>query len=89
MPRSGVFALLPILNEADCIEELLTRLDSVLAPHPFLIGILADGSTDGTVDLVERWMSAHPGKAHLIRSPKNGAGMPAWRGSQSFDALGT
>ncbi len=71
---SGVFVLLPILNEADCIEELLTRLDSVLAPHPFLIGILDDGSTDGTVDLVERWMSAHPGKVHLIRSRKTAPG---------------
>lgn len=66
--------LLPILNEADCIEELLTRLDSVLAPYPFLIGILDDGSTDGTVDRVERWMSAHPGKAHLIRSRKTAPG---------------
>lgn len=74
MPQSGVFVLLPILNEADCIEELLTRLDSVLAPYPFLIGILDDGSTDGTVELVERWMSAHPGKVHLIRSRKTAPG---------------
>jgi dolichol-phosphate mannosyltransferase len=74
VPRSGVFVLLPILNEADCIEELLTRLDSVLAPYPFLIGILDDGSTDGTVDRVECWMSAHPGKVHLIRSRKTASG---------------
>jgi len=74
MPRSGVFVLLPILNEADCIEELLTRLDSVLAPYPFLIGILDDGSTDGTLDLVERWMSTHPDKVHLIRSRKTAPG---------------
>jgi dolichol-phosphate mannosyltransferase len=74
MPRSGVFVLLPILNEAACIEELLIRLAAVLAPHPYLIGILDDGSTDGTVDLVERWMSAHPGKVHLIRSKKTAPG---------------
>jgi len=74
MPHSGVFVLLPILNEADCIEELLTRLDSVLAPSPFLIGILDDGSTDGTIDIIERWMAAHPGKIRLIRSRKTARG---------------
>ena len=74
MPSSGVFVLLPILNEADCIQELLDRIEGVLAGRDYLVGILDDGSTDGTLEIVETWMEAHPGRGHLIRGRKPGPG---------------
>jgi len=64
--RGGVFVLLPVLNEIANIGPLLDGIESALRGRPFTIGILDDGSTDGTIEYLRDRMR-RPGHAlHLI-----------------------
>ncbi len=78
----GVFVLLPVLNEAENIAALLDGIETHLAGSPYTIGVLDDGSTDGTVDLV-RGRIAAGGPIHLISRTKR------YRASQRGAALRT
>jgi len=66
----GVFVLIPVLNEAANIGPLLEQIEAQLAGVPFTIGILDDGSTDGTLEYVEQRMKRVPDHLHLIRRKK-------------------
>ena len=62
----SVFLLIPVLNEIANIGPLLDRIETALAEVPFTVGILDDGSTDGTIEYVRnRSMRANHG-LHLI-----------------------
>jgi dolichol-phosphate mannosyltransferase len=66
----GVFLLIPVLNEAANIGPLLDQIEVQLAGVPFTIGILDDGSTDGTLEYLEQRMKRVPAHLHLIRRQK-------------------
>jgi dolichol-phosphate mannosyltransferase len=79
----GVYILLPVLNEIANIAELLDRIGQALAGVPFTIGILDDGSTDGTIEYVQQRMQRHGESLHLICRKKR------YRASQRGGALRT
>lgn len=55
-----VAVLLPILNEADNIAELLQRLQTSLSSFDARIFIVDDGSTDGTIQKIEQAQKTNP-----------------------------
>ncbi len=61
--------IIPVYNEADTIDIVLTSLLKVL-PDVHEVIVIDDGSTDGTVKAVEEERKAHP-QISLIRLPKN------------------
>src|SRR5947209_6881015 len=67
-PQTGtsVFVLLPVLNEIANIELLLDRIELGLTGAPFTIGILDDGSKDGTVEYIRERMRRRDSHLHLI-----------------------
>jgi hypothetical protein len=50
--------LVPVYNERDTIDELLRRVTA--APYDKQIVVIDDGSTDGTIEILERWQD-YPG----------------------------
>jgi len=81
---TGVFIVLPILNESADIAELLDRIEAALAGRPFTIGILDDGSTDGTVEYIHERMNTRPGAIHLIERKKT---LPGCQRGSALNAL--
>jgi dolichol-phosphate mannosyltransferase len=78
---SGVFVLLPVLNEIQNIGPLLDQIERELTNVAYTIGILDDGSKDGTAEYVEQRARTSEGHLHLIRRQKT------TRGSQRGGAL--
>jgi dolichol-phosphate mannosyltransferase len=78
-----VFILLPVLNEAANIAPLLDRIELSLKGIPFTVGILDDGSTDGTIEYVRKRMERPGHGLHLICRKKT------LRASQRGGALRT
>lgn len=66
----GVFVLLPILNEIANIGPLLDRITAALAGVPFTIGVLDDGSTDGTIEYLNERMQRPDQHLYLLRRKK-------------------
>lgn len=62
----GVFVLLPVLNEISNIGPLLDRIESVLIGRPHTVGIVDDGSTDGTIEYLQERMRSPDHHLHLI-----------------------
>ena len=62
----GVFVLLPVLNEMENIARLLDRIEAELRDVPFTIGIVDDGSTDGTVAYLQDRVRVSGSRLHLI-----------------------
>ncbi len=77
----GVFVLLPVLNEVDNIGALLDGIERALAGRLYTIGLLDDGSTDGTLAYLKQRMSQPGHHLHLISRQKK------IRGSQRGGAL--
>lgn len=69
----GVFVNLPVLNEREIILRLLTDIHQELKEVPHTVCIVDDGSTDGTIDLIEDFARQHGG-VKLIRNKKEGRG---------------
>jgi dolichol-phosphate mannosyltransferase len=68
--RSGVYVLLPILNEIDNIGPLLDRIEQALTGRSYTIGIMDDGSKDGTLAYLAERMSHPNHHLHLICGKK-------------------
>jgi dolichol-phosphate mannosyltransferase len=79
----GVFVVLPVLNEIANIGTLLDNIEGALARIPFTIGVLDDGSIDGTVEYLRQRMERADSHLHLICRQKQ------TRGSQRGSALRT
>ena len=77
----GVFILLPVLNEMANIGPLLDRIEAVLEGRSFTIGVLDDGSKDGTIEYLRERMRCANDKLHLICRVKT------YRASQRGSAL--
>jgi dolichol-phosphate mannosyltransferase len=73
--------ILPVLNEIANIGELLDKIENALAGLPFTIGILDDGSKDGTVEYVLERMKLPGSHLRLLRRQKT------MRASQRGSAL--
>ena len=76
-----VCILLPVLNEATNVEPLWDRIYAALSNRPFTVCYVDDGSTDGTLEVIQRLCVAHPSRVHLIHRRK------MMRGSQRGSAL--
>jgi dolichol-phosphate mannosyltransferase len=80
---AGVFILLPVLNEIENIAALLDEIEFELGGRPYTVGIVDDGSTDGTIAYLQE-RSSRPGHhLHVIYRKKT------HRGSQRGGALRT
>ena len=66
----GVLVILPVLNEAANIAALLDRIEIELLGMPFTIAILDDGSTDGTIEIIQARMQRPDHHLHLARRKK-------------------
>lgn len=75
MSALDLSVVVPVLNEEDCIESFLQRVSRALDARRLAweIVVADDGSTDGTVALVEAWMR-HEGRVRLLRRPHRGKG---------------
>lgn len=62
----GVFVLLPVLNEIANIGPLLDQIESALSGMPHTIGIVDDGSTDGTIEYLRERMRTSDHHLYLI-----------------------
>lgn len=80
--RNGVFILLPVLNEIANIATLLDKIQQALDGWSYTIGVLDDGSTDGTVTYLED-RQRKDRSIHLIQRRKT------HHGSQRGSALRT
>ncbi|HEV2688632.1 MAG TPA: glycosyltransferase [Bryobacteraceae bacterium] len=79
--NNGYFILLPILNEIANVGRLLDQIESALAGSFYTVGILDDGSTDGTVAYLQERMRRPDHHLFLIcrkktaRSSQRGAAL--------------
>src|SRR5579863_10421413 len=80
-----VCVLLPVLNEANNIGPLLTRIESALSGQDYAICIVDDGSRDGTIEYIRHLMQADGQRLHLIERTKTMRG--SQRGSALFAAM--
>lgn len=74
-----VSVVIPAYNVEEWIGE---SLDSVLAQtfEDYEVVVVDDGSRDGTVELVEGYVSRHPGRIRLVRQEQGGASRARNRG---------
>jgi len=73
METALTLVVIPTYNEADNIGHVVSQI--LRLPASFHMLVVDDGSPDGTGDLVERLMKAHPDRIHLLRrSGKLGLG---------------
>jgi dolichol-phosphate mannosyltransferase len=77
----GVAILLPVLNEAANIDQLLSRIDQTLSGWRYCLCIVDDGSNDGTVQKIAHRADDFKQRLHLIQRVKTS------RGSQRGGAL--
>ncbi|MBS1858867.1 MAG: glycosyltransferase [Acidobacteria bacterium] len=61
-----MFVILPVLNEIANVGILLDRIEAALGDLPFTVGIVDDGSTDGTVEYLRERMRRPQSHIHLI-----------------------
>jgi glycosyltransferase involved in cell wall biosynthesis len=70
----GVSVVVPMYNERECVGSLLTRLDEVTremaSVYEFEFVLVDDGSTDGTVELLQAALAGRQG-FRIVRHEKN------------------
>ena len=76
MADHKVYVVLPVYDEAECIEELLGRIDAALrdADLAYQVVLIDDGSRDATPEIVERCARSLP---ILVRRHPANAGLGA------------
>jgi len=77
----GVLIIIPVLNETEHIRELMLGIDERFPPGDYVLCLIDDGSTDGTVERIKQLTERVRGHIHLIQRTKAG------RGSQRGSAL--
>jgi dolichol-phosphate mannosyltransferase len=84
-PPNAVCVLLPVLNEAQNVEELLDRIELALRGISYSICMVDDGSHDGTVEIIQRRIERPGCRLHLIQRVKMSRG--SVRGSALHQSL--
>lgn len=74
--------IIPAYNEAATIEQILDKVASVEINVGLEIIVVDDGSSDGTGDIVQRWIAGRNGRVscRLIRQENGGKGTAVRRG---------
>ena len=73
-PSGAVLTIIiPVFNERQLIEELLTQVLAVSAPGIGRLEIIVvdDGSTDGTTAIARRFAAQHPDRVQFIAKARN------------------
>ena len=86
--RRRTCVIIPTFNEADNIQALIVEVLAL----PVAVGVIVvdDNSPDGTGDLAEEMVDAHPGRVHVVHRPgKLGLGTAYVAGFRlALDGLG-
>lgn len=68
-----ILVVIPVFNRPAMVLEALDSV-AVQSIPPTAVVVVDDGSTDGTAEVVERWIAANPGlTVHLVRANHGGA----------------
>ena len=75
-PTAGrrILINVPILNEIENIERLITGVSDALRGYDYVLLIVDDGSTDGTLEYVERAVKTQGGQVALLNRQKTRGG---------------
>ncbi len=68
--RPRILVNIPILNEFELIERLLDRVTAALAGWDFVVLLVDDGSTDGTLEYVKKRAAESAGHIALLQRRK-------------------
>ena len=75
-PQPRVCVQCPVFNEPLVVEALLEKVTALRWPAELLEIQILDDSTDGTPEIIGRWLQAHPARAagctHLRRRNREG-----------------
>ncbi len=72
--KASVLIILPILNEVTHIVPLLERIHQELHSIHYTVCVIDDGSTDGTVEILDDILHTQRFPIHLIQRRKTGYG---------------
>ncbi len=67
MSNVDTYVIVPTYNEVDNLDDLLSQLLEL----PVSLGVIVvdDNSPDGTGELADKWVNAHPQRVHVIHRP--------------------
>ena len=68
--RPRILLNIPILNEIENIERLIAGVASSLQGYDYLLLIVDDGSTDGTLEYIHRAIAANPERIAVLKRKK-------------------
>lgn len=63
--------IMPTYNKAQYVAEALDSVFSQQTSYSYEVVVADDCSTDGTLDIVERYAMSHPGVIRILRSDRN------------------
>ncbi len=76
--------IVPVFNEAENIEPLVTEIAALKSRVPILeIIYVNDGSTDGTLAALRRMQTIEPSLRVVNQSPRSGQSCATWSGVQA------
>ena len=83
-PAPEISIVVPTLNEAPNISELVSRIDVALRGRPYEVLFIDDGSTDGTREMVSDLSERFPVRLYLRDNASDGlSGAVVWGLSQA------